>query len=76
MQDRAYEVALNPKYDGYERRLTSMTGKFFDDKTGSEVIATSKMVVNINEMLFQKLQKPITKKLKKRKVYPKFKDNI
>ena len=34
------------------------------------------MVVNINEMLFQKLQKPITKKFKKRKVYPKFKDNI
>ena len=49
---------------------------FFDNKRGSEVIATSKIVVNINEMLVQKLQKPITKKFKKRKVYPKFKDNI
>ena len=29
LKDRAYEVAINPKYDGYQRGLASMVYKFF-----------------------------------------------
>ena len=30
------ENVINPKYDGYQRGLTSMVYKYFDKKTGSE----------------------------------------
>ena len=30
------ENVINPKYDGYQRGLTSMVYKCFDKKTGSE----------------------------------------
>ena len=33
LKDRAYEIAKNPKYDGYQRALTSMIYKFFDKKS-------------------------------------------
>ena len=45
-----------------------MLQKFFDKKTGSGV--------SVNEQLAEKLQKPVIKKLKRRKVYARFKDNI
>ena len=32
MKDRAYEIALNPKYDRYQRGLPSGVYKFFDKK--------------------------------------------
>ena len=33
---RAYEIALNPKYDRYQKSLTSMAYKSFDKKTGQD----------------------------------------
>ena len=30
LRDKACNIAKNPKYDGYERGLTSMVYKFFD----------------------------------------------
>ena len=35
MKDRAYEIAIIPKYDGYYRGFTSMVYKFFNKKTQS-----------------------------------------
>ena len=36
LRDKAYDVASNPEYDGYQRGLASMVYKFFDKKsTGS-----------------------------------------
>ena len=36
LRDKAYDIASNPKYDGYQRSLASMVYKFFDKKsTGS-----------------------------------------
>ena len=67
MQNRAYEIARNCNYDRYQRALGSMVYKFFNKKTGSGV--------NVNE-LAKELHKPVTKKLKRRKVYVRFKDNI
>ena len=31
-RDKAFNIAKNPKYDGYQRRLASMVDKFFDKK--------------------------------------------
>ena len=30
LRDKAYNIASNPEYDGYQRRLASMVYKFFD----------------------------------------------
>ena len=36
LRDKAYDIASNPKYDGYQRGLASIVYKFFDKKsTGS-----------------------------------------
>ena len=64
---RAYELR-NLKYNGYQRGLASMVYKFFDKKTGSWA--------SVNEEWAQELHKPVIKKLKRRKAYAKFKDNI
>ena len=38
-KDKAFKIASNPKYDGYQRRLASMDYKFFDKKSkGSGII--------------------------------------
>ena len=37
LKDRAYEIARNCIYDGYQRALASMVYKFFDKKTGSGI---------------------------------------
>ena len=33
LRDKAFEIASNPKYDGYQRGLASMVYKFFDRKS-------------------------------------------
>ena len=33
LRDKAYDIASNPKYDVYQRRLASMVDKFFDKKS-------------------------------------------
>ena len=33
LRDKAFNIAENPKYDGYQRVLTSMAYKFFDKKS-------------------------------------------
>ena len=30
LEDKAFKIVSNPKYDGYQRGLTSMVYKFFD----------------------------------------------
>ena len=68
---KAINIAKNPKYDGYQRGLTSMFYKFFDKKTsGSGVKSMS------NEQLAKELHKPIIRNFRKRKVYLPFKDNV
>ena len=67
--DKAYDIASNPKYDGYQRDLASMVYKFFDKKSIGSGIASS-------SILADELHKPIIRKFNKRKVYSQFKDNI
>ena len=33
LRDKAFKIASNPRYDGYQRRLASMVYKFFDKKS-------------------------------------------
>ena len=35
LRDKAYDIASNPEYDGYQRSLASMVYKFFDSKVAS-----------------------------------------
>ena len=37
LKDRAYEIRLNTKYDGYQRGLASIIYKFFGKEIGSGV---------------------------------------
>ena len=71
LREKAFNIAKNPKYDGYQRGLASLVYKFFDKKaSGSGVKSMS------NEQLAEELHKRITRKFKKRKVYSSFRDNI
>ena len=82
--DKAYAIASNQKYDGYQRGLASMVYKFFDSKTaspdkksvGSGTTKSSSLErVNENIKLANELHKPIIRKFNERKVYSSFKDN-
>ena len=35
LKDKAFKIASDPKYDGYQRGLASMVYKFFDKKSAS-----------------------------------------
>ena len=37
LKDKAFEIARNPKYNGYERSLASMVFKFFNKKIGAGI---------------------------------------
>ena len=41
LRDKAYDIAINPKYDGYQRGLASMVYKSFDKKSTAEPMAKS-----------------------------------
>ena len=73
LHHKAFNIAKNPKYDGYQRGLASMVYKFFD-KTASGSGIKNK---NISKKeLAKELHKPIIINFKKRKVHSSFIDNI
>ena len=77
MKNKAFKIAGDPKYDGYQRVLASMVYTFFDKKSVSLNKSNGSGIVNEpNYQLANELHKPIIKKRKKRKVYSYFKDNI
>ena len=71
LKDKVFKTASDPKYDGYQRGLSSMVYMFFDKKSsGSDIVNKP------NYQLANELHKPIIRKLKNRKVYSSFRDNI
>ena len=86
LKNKAFDIAIDPKYDGYQRGLASMVYKFFDSKVaspdkksvGSGAKRVNTKITPQNEQLVEELHKPIIRKFKKikRKVYSTFKDNI
>ena len=72
MRDKAFNIAKNPNYDGYQRGLASMVDKFFDKKSeGSRIINNKE-----NIQLADELHKPIIRKFEKTKVYSSLRHNI
>ena len=71
LKHKAYNIASNPEYDGYQRGLASMVYKFFDKKS-----VESGFVKDSSVILADELNKPVIKKFNKRKVYSQFKDSI
>ena len=70
---KAFEIASNPEYDGYQRGLASVAYKFYDKKSKGAGI---KNEIKENEQLANELHNPIIRKFKERKVYSSFKGNI
>ena len=57
LKDKAFKIASDPKYDGYQRALASMVYKFFDKKyKGSGIVNEP------NYQLANELHKPIIKR--------------
>ena len=63
LRDKAFKIASDPKYDGYQRGLASMVYKFFDKKSSGSGIAANEF----NYQLANELYKPVIKNLKKEK---------
>ena len=87
LRDKAFNIAKNPKCDGYQRSLAAMGYKFFHRKSASLVDKSNAGSVNTHEdnerpldlatqKLAKELHKPIIKTSKKIAVYSGFKDNI
>ena len=87
LRDKAYDIASNPEYDGYQRGLASMVYKYFDKKATAEPSAKHVMGSGIKKdptksaarsslILADELHKLVIKKFNKRKVYSQFKDDI
>ena len=53
LKDKAFKIAVNPNYDGYQRVLASMVYKFFDKKSKGSSINEP------NYQLAKELHKPI-----------------
>ena len=71
IRDKAFKIASDPKYDGYQRGLASTVYKFFAMKSSGSGITNKP-----NYQLADELHKPIIKIFKGRKVYSLFRDNI
>ena len=91
LRDKAYNIAINPEYDGYQRSLASMVYKLFDKKSTAEPSSLERMgsgfmklknttnsssLEHSSSILADELHKLVIKKFDKRKVYSQFKDNI
>ena len=64
MRDKAFNIAKNPKYDGYQRGMASMVYKCFDRKSSlGSGVANNKFKQNLQ--LAKELHKPIIKNFKK-----------
>ena len=71
LRDKAFKIASDTKYDGYQRGLALMVYKFFDKKSSEIAVATEP-----NYQLLSKLHRQIIRKFKRRKLYSSFRDNI
>ena len=47
LRDKAFNIAKNPKYDGYQRGLASMVYKSFDKKPAGGGVANNEIKQNL-----------------------------
>ena len=72
LRDKAFKVASNREYDGYQRGLASMVYNFFDKKStgsGAAVLLANKSATKPNYQLPNELHRQILRKFKKTKFY-------
>ena len=74
LRDKAFNIAENPNYDGYQRELASMVYNFFDKRLAVRGVGNNEIKQHLQ--LAEELHKPIIRKIKKIKVYSGFRDNI
>ena len=67
LRDNAFNIAKNPKYDGYQCGIASVVYKFFDRKSAGSGVNThaNKSAFN-NEKLAEELHKTIIRKIRKK----------
>ena len=65
LYDKAFNIAKNPKYDGYQKGLASIVYKFFDKKNSGRGIKNAHIS---NKELAEELQKQIIRKFKKQSI--------
>ena len=58
--DKAFNIGINPKYDGCQRGLASMVYTFFDKKSKGNGVANNEIKQNLQ--LAKELHKPIIRK--------------
>ena len=75
LKNKALKIVVDPKVNGYQRSLTAMVYKFFNERTKGSGIESGNRFPE-NKELAEELHKPIIKNFKRRKVYSSFKDNI
>ena len=73
LRDKAFKIARDQKYDGYQRGLASMVHKFFDKKSQGSGVANN---IKENIQSADELHKPIIRKFEKRKMHSSFRNNI
>ena len=66
LRDKAFDIAKNPKYDGYQRGLASMIYNFFDKKvpgSGIDINANNEHPLDLaTQKLAEELHKQIIRK--------------
>ena len=70
LRDKAFNIAKNPKYDGYQKvLLLSMVDKFFDKKKKNASGSGIKNEIKQNEQFAEELHKPIKNFQKKKSIF-------
>ena len=65
LKNKAFDIAKDPKYDGYQRGLASMVYKFLDKKSSGSGVK----LIPQNEKLANELHKPIIRKFEKKSIF-------
>ena len=77
LKNKAFDIAKDPKYDGYQRGLASTVYKLFHKKSkGSGAKHLNTKPAPQNQQLAEELHKSIIRKFEKRNVHAAFKGNI
>ena len=76
LRDKAYDIASNPEYDGYQRGLANMVYKLFVKMSMGSGMEKPSSLERSSSILADELHKPVIKKFNKRKVHSQFKGNI
>ena len=71
LSNKAFNIAKNPKYDGYKRGLSSIVYQFFDKKASVSNTSGNAVKSEIvqNKELLKESHTPIIQKFEKRKVH-------